>query len=135
MRIPMIAPLNLVLVLFIGSFLASSAVAQDTTATAQDTTLTADELMDAPQDSMTVEWVISEAPDDAPVILRGRLVETVDDQFYRFEDETGSILVKIGDEVFGADEFEAGVEVEIAGEVDKDEGEDTAIDVEHVRVI
>lgn len=131
-----------------GLFAVSAAVAQEATPAVEDTTIIQTEPVETPMDAVdypadpvdaqthvSVEFVLNEAPDDLPVTLHGRLVEALGDDFYIFEDETGVINVKIGEDTLDPDQFVAGVEVEISGEVDRDDGEATAIDVEEVRTI
>lgn len=130
-----------------GLFSVSAAVAQETPPAVGDTTIIETEAEDAPgviddaplgtvdQPHVSVEYILSEAPDDLPVTLHGRLLEALGDDFYVFEDDTGIINVKIGEDTLHPDQFMAGVEVEITGEVDKDDGEATAIDVEELRTL
>lgn len=149
MTMHMRTALQLALVMLVGAFIASTATAQetdttaapqDTTVSAQDAEMPADDAVGTAEDigavdTVTVEWVVSEAADDAPVTLRGRLVEALEDEQYLFEDETGTIQVEIDDENFNLEPFQAGLYVEISGEVDKDEVDVIEIDVARVTTI
>lgn len=79
----------------------------------------------------TVE--VAALADDANVRLVGYVVESVGDEEYTFQDDTGTIVVEIdGDEWNGLDVTPA-MRVEIAGEVDRD-GDRAEIDVDTVRL-
>ena len=176
------SPLHLVLMMLVGVFLATPALAQDEAA-AEDASSASEEAVQIPedavppaddafeavedaaettegaiettedvqitedaeaiqddsqlaQDTSTVEWVVNEAADAAPVTLKGRLVEALGDNEYVFEDATGTVQVEIDEAVFGPDEFQAGLEIEIVGEVDKADQDDVVeIDVESVNMV
>ena len=128
--------------LLVGALFASTSSAQDTPDPVVDTTEVVTEVTEVAEDSVVtmedavaVEFVVDEAPDDMTVRLRGRLTESVDEEWYVFEDETGTIRARIDDDVFSPDQFHEGIEVEIMGEVDKDDGESTVIEVELVNVV
>ena len=136
-----------VIVFLAGSFVSLNAMAQDTPtpdpvpATPVDTTeaMPEDHDMttmesDAADSVMTVEFILNEAPDDHPVVLHGTLTGSLDEEHYTFEDETGTIPVRIDDDVLGADDFTEGMEVELIGEVDKDSGEQTIVEVEEITI-
>lgn len=122
-----------VLAMLVGAFYVSTASAQDTTATVEDTTVTVDETIETmDEDVVSVDFVMEEAADDMVVTLRGRLVEAQDEEWYVFEDETGTILARMADDIFSTEQYVEGLEVEITGQVDKDEGETTVIEVEEI---
>lgn len=143
------ASFPIVLLLLGGALVTSNAVAQDLPTAPVDTleTTETDSVgVEATQDVdmmgtaghagdvTSVEFILNEAPDDHPVTLRGTLTESLGDERYTFEDETGTIRVRIDDDVFSPDQFSEGLEVELVGEVDKDTGEVTEVEVEMVHV-
>lgn len=131
-----------VLLLLAGAFVTSSAAAQDTPTAPADTTMST--VADSTHHMMgsthqadgvtNVEFVLAEAPDDLPVKLHGTLTASLGDERYTFEDETGTIQVHIDDDVFNPDLFTEGIEVHLVGEVDKDQGEETEVEVEFVEL-
>lgn len=141
--------LPIVLLLLVLGLTTTNAVAQETAPAPQDTEeatvdTTVDEgTMTVPvdaedttldQDGHSVEYVLTEAADDEAVTLRGQLTESLGDERYTFEDDSGTIQVRIDDDVFTADEFHEGIEVELTGEVDKDSGETVEVEVEVINI-
>ncbi|HEX7071229.1 MAG TPA: NirD/YgiW/YdeI family stress tolerance protein, partial [Rhodothermales bacterium] len=100
----------------------------DSTAVVADTASVSKDLVD-------VAYVVDEAPDDMSVTLRGQLTKSLGEEGYVFQDESGVVHVRIDDDVLSADQFTEGMEVEIFGEVDKDNAEMTIVEVEMVTVI
>ncbi|MDR0965125.1 MAG: NirD/YgiW/YdeI family stress tolerance protein [Myxococcales bacterium] len=66
---------------------------------------------------------ISEAkklPDDAWVVLRGKITRALGDEKYEFRDDTGTITVEIDQKVWRGLSVDEKILVEIQGEVDRD---------------
>jgi uncharacterized protein (TIGR00156 family) len=133
--------LPLVLALFVGCLFVSTASAQETDTTGtmeetvENTAAVAEDTSTVSEDLVDVAYVVDEAPDDMSVTLRGQLTQSLGEEGYVFQDESGVVHVRIDDDVLSADQFTEGMEVEILGEVDKDEGELTVVEVEMVTVI
>lgn len=72
-------------------------------------------------------------PDDTDVRLAGYIVESLGDEKYRFQDDSGSIIVEIDDDDWDGLEVSPGDRVEIAGEVEQ-EKRGAEIDVDTVRL-
>ncbi|WP_312948235.1 YgiW/YdeI family stress tolerance OB fold protein [Superficieibacter sp.] len=72
--------------------------------------------------------------DDAPVTLRGTLVERVGDELYLFKDASGTINVDIDDKRWNGVTITPQDTVEIQGEVDKGRNS-VEIDVKHVNKV
>lgn len=58
--------------------------------------------------------------DDTPVVLRGRIVRSLGDERYLFQDTTGTVTVEIDREVWQGQSIGPEDTVEIEGEVDRD---------------
>jgi len=108
---------------------------EDAVQTTQEAVEMTEDAEQPTQDTVTVEWIVNEAPNDSPVIVKGRLVESLGDNEYVFEDETGTVQVEIDDDVLSPDQFQAGVEVEIVGEVDRDQEEGVEIEVARLNMV
>lgn len=72
--------------------------------------------------------------DDAPVTLRGTLVERVGDELYLFKDASGTINVDIDDKRWNGVTITPQDTVEIQGEVDKGRNS-IEIDVKHINKV
>lgn len=59
------------------------------------------------------------ASDETPVVLTGRITERIRSETYRFADQTGSIVLDIGEEVWRGARVSPDHEVRITGEVDR----------------
>lgn len=70
--------------------------------------------------------------DDTHVRMVGRLVRSLGDENYEFEDDTGMLVVEIDDEAWQGESFGPDVRVELIGELDSDGGK-TELDVDRVR--
>lgn len=69
--------------------------------------------------------------DDAPVVLRGNIVQSLGKEMYLFRDATGSIRVEIDDDKWSGQTITPQDTVELHGEVDKD-WNSVEIDVDRV---
>lgn len=78
----------------------------------------------------TVKQALS-MQDDAPVALRGRIVQRLGDEKYLFGDDTGTIRVEIDHDKWHGLHVSAEDIVEIQGEVDRDWNK-TEVDVSRV---
>jgi uncharacterized protein (TIGR00156 family) len=110
-------------------------VTEDAVQTTEEAVEMTEDAEQPAQDTVTVEWIVNEAPDASSVTVKGRLVESLGDNEYVFEDETGTVQVEIDDDLLSPDQFQAGVEVEIVGEVDIDQEEGVEIEVERLNVV
>jgi uncharacterized protein (TIGR00156 family) len=70
--------------------------------------------------------------DDTHVRMVGRLVRSLGDETYEFEDDTGMLIVEIDDEVWQGESFGSDILVELTGEIDNDDGR-PELDVDHIR--
>lgn len=77
---------------------------------------------------VTVEQALS-MNDDAVVVLEGKIINSLGDEKYTFQDKTGEIIIEIDDEDWHGVKVTPDNTVEIRGEIDKDPGETTKIDV------
>ncbi len=74
------------------------------------------------------------AKDDASVILRGKIINSLGDEKYTFQDSTGEVVVEIDDDDWHGVKVTPENTVEIYGEVDKEMFEQTQIDVKSIVV-
>ena len=72
--------------------------------------------------------------DDAKVTLKGKIINSLGDEKYTFQDETGEVVIEIDDEDWNGIKVTSENTVEISGEVDKDVNEPVKIDVDTFRV-
>lgn len=75
----------------------------------------------------------TELPDDTMVRLVGYITESAGDENYVFSDDTGTIVVEIDSDEWNGLEVTPTVQVEIAGEVDK-ERNGNEIDVDTIKL-
>ena len=87
-----------------------------------------------PQGS-TVSQVLSQARDNQYVTVQGFLVQKVGNEEYILQDKTGQILVDIDHHVFAGQQVSPQTEVVLHGEVDKDFGRQTEIDVDSLSLV
>lgn len=73
--------------------------------------------------------------DDAFVVLQGRIVASLGDEKYTFQDATGTVMVEIDDDDWRGITVTPETNLEISGELDKEMFEATKIDVKSFRVI
>lgn len=88
----------------------------------------------SPDNSATVAQV-KNMRDDAHVTLVGKIVQRLDHDKYLFRDGTGEITVEIDDEDFGGQTVTPQNTVRIYGEVDKEFGRGTEVDVKRLQVL
>lgn len=69
--------------------------------------------------------------DDTPVALKGRIIRSLGDEKYLFQDATGTIRIKIDHDKWHGQHVTAEDTVEIQGEVDRDWNK-TKIDVSRI---
>ena len=72
--------------------------------------------------------------DEAKVVLKGNIINSLGDEKYTFKDATGEVVVEIDDEEWNGVKVTPENVVEIIGELDKDTNEPTTIDVDIVTV-
>lgn len=70
-------------------------------------------------DLVTVQQALS-LPDDSGVTLKGKIVKSLGDESYTFQDATGSIEVEIDHEIWRGQQVGPNDTVVIIGEMDKD---------------
>ena len=73
--------------------------------------------------------------DDSIVILQGRIVASLGDEKYTFQDATGSVMVEIDDDDWRGITVTPETNLEISGELDKELFETPKIDVKSFRVL
>lgn len=73
--------------------------------------------------------------DDSIVVLQGRIVASLGDEKYTFQDATGSVVVEIDDDDWRGITVTPETTLEIVGELDKELFEATKIDVKSFKVI
>ena len=73
--------------------------------------------------------------DDARVVLQGRIVASLGDEKYTFQDATGSVMVEIDDDDWRGITVTPETTIEIIGELDKEMFEATKIDVKSFKVL
>ena len=73
--------------------------------------------------------------DDSWVVLQGRIVASLGDEKYTFQDATGTVTVEIDDDNWRGITVTPETIIEISGELDKEMFEATKIDVRSFRVI
>lgn len=73
--------------------------------------------------------------DDAHVTLTGSIVKRLGDEKYLFRDATGEITVEIDDDDFRGQHVTPQNTIRIIGEVDKEFGRATEIDVDRLEVL
>lgn len=74
------------------------------------------------------------ARDDTPVVLTGKIVNSLGDEKYTFRDDTGEIMIEIDDDEWHGLKVTPENTIEIFGEVDKEVFEPTKIDVKSFNV-
>ena len=79
----------------------------------------------------SVEKALS-SRDETPVVLVGKIVNSLGDEKYTFKDTSGEIIVEIDDEDWRGVNVTPENTVEIRGDVDKDFYEKTKIDVDSI---
>ena len=72
--------------------------------------------------------------DESWVVLQGRIVASLGDEKYTFQDDTGAVMVEIDDDWRGITVTPEPT-IEISGELDKELFEATKIDVKSFRVL
>lgn len=70
--------------------------------------------------------------EDTSVRLVGFIVKSLGDERYEFSDETGTLVVEIDDDDWNGVEVTPNDHVELAGEIDRDDGQ-VELDVDSVR--
>lgn len=84
--------------------------------------------------STTVK-AVKNMKDDSFVTLTGKIVSRIGGDKYVFQDSTGQITVDIDDEDFRGQTVSAQTTVRITGEVDRESGRATEIDVKTLEVV
>ena len=75
---------------------------------------------------------IKDMVDDQPIVLHGKIIHGLGKNKYTFQDDTGTITVKIGKKTWRGVTVSPGDRVEIGGEVDKDRG-GVKVDVDWIK--
>lgn len=77
------------------------------------------------------------APDDAPCILEGHVLERVtgSDDEYIFQDDSGKVIVEIDHKVFMEQKVTPQTRVRLSGEVDRNKIRDNSVDVNHLQLL
>lgn len=83
--------------------------------------------------TMTVKEVLDSGRDDQKAILRGRVISHDGGENYTFEDATGRISAEIDRKKMPAAKFDANTNVELLGEIERDNGK-VEFDVDEVRI-
>lgn len=87
------------------------------------------------QEFKTVAQIKERPIDDVRVLLRGKIVEKVAHERYVFEDETGKILVEIGDKIFHRlPDVSSTTLVEIAGKIESGFGK-LEVEVKFLKIL
>jgi uncharacterized protein (TIGR00156 family) len=73
--------------------------------------------------------------DDSWVVLQGRIVASLGDEKYTFQDATGSVVVEIDDDEWRGITVTPETTLEISGELDKEMFETPKIDVKSFKVL
>ncbi len=73
--------------------------------------------------------------DDSWVVLQGRIVASLGDEKYTFQDATGSLMVEIDDDEWRGITVTPETNLEISGELDNEMFETPKIDVKSFRVL
>ena len=76
---------------------------------------------------------VADLPDEAEVVLTGYIVRALGDERYEFQDDSGTLTVEIDDDEWRGIEVNPQDQVELAGEVDHDDG-NVELEVDHVRL-
>ncbi len=86
--------------------------------------------------NLTVRQMLSTAPDDAHVVLRGRLVRRINDEKYLFDDGTGQVRVEIDAHLFPqGSPINDQTQIEISGEFDRELMGTSEVEVKALRVV
>lgn len=72
--------------------------------------------------------------DEAKVVLRGNIINSLGDEKYTFKDASGEVVVEIDDEDWHGVKVTPENTVEIIGDVDKEANEPTTIDVDVITI-
>ena len=72
--------------------------------------------------------------DEAKVVLRGNIINSLGDEKYTFKDASGEVVVEIDDEDWHGMKVTPENTVEIIGDVDKEANEPTTIDVDVITI-
>lgn len=86
------------------------------------------------QSNTTTVKAALDARDDTPVVLSGKIVNSLGDEKYTFKDDTGEIIIEIDDDEWHGVKVTPENTIEIYGEVDKEVFEPTKIDVKSFNV-
>ena len=92
---------------------------------------------DGPRDmpkEVTVDS-ISDMKDDTKVIIKGYIVEQINEEHYLFKDDTGNVEVDIEDQVFRGLNVTPETQIRLRGEVDKDLWEAASVDVDYLEIV
>ena len=73
--------------------------------------------------------------DDSWVVLQGRIVASLGDEKYTFQDDSGTVMVEIDDDDWRGITVTPETNLEISGELDKEIFETPKIDVKSFRVL
>lgn len=73
--------------------------------------------------------------DDSWVVLQGRIVASLGDEKYTFQDASGSVMVEIDDDEWRGITVTPETNLEISGELDKEMFETPKIDVKSFKVL
>jgi uncharacterized protein (TIGR00156 family) len=74
-------------------------------------------------------------PDDTKVVLQGKIVRSLGEDKYLFQDPTGEITLEIDDDVWKGQNVTPDDWIEILGEIDKEVTSDMEVDVNSLMVI
>lgn len=79
--------------------------------------------------------VLEDSKDEQQVRIKGYLIEKTGDDSYLFESDGHVISVEIEQKDFPRQEFNETHLIEIAGEIDRDKGEQPEIEVESITIV
>ncbi|MFY4259595.1 NirD/YgiW/YdeI family stress tolerance protein [Achromobacter xylosoxidans] len=85
---------------------------------------------------LTVSQLLASAPDDAHVVLRGRLVQKLSNDVFLLDDGSGQVRVEIDAHLFPRGvTVDATTEVEVEGEFDRELIGPSEVDVSVLRIM
>jgi uncharacterized protein (TIGR00156 family) len=82
-----------------------------------------------------IQSVLAHGKDDQRVVVRGQILQKLDDEKYLIGDGTGHIRVEIDDDLVKGDALAIGAQIEVAGEVDENVFSATSINAERVALL
>ncbi len=78
---------------------------------------------------------VKNAPDEAPCVLVGNIVEQIRHDKYTFQDASGTVVVEIENKIFGNNEVTPQTKVKLVGEVDRKRQRPNEVEIRYLEIV